>query len=652
MFGQPFFAITNLPQYVVGGYSKMKKRYISLGCAMLTFLMIMSVLPTSVAAYDLAASEEVVIYAMPYDFSEYSTYTADSYATAQWVSAVYGALVKRSTANNRDWVADLAKAMPTVSNGGKTFTFELKDNLYFSNGKPLTTSDVEFSFKMALTPEVDLSGYSTLADYLDNDSITVISESSVSFTLTETYAFPYGLLSFAIVPEETYGEQYQSCLDGVVADCAFNNPDGSSAISAGPFMISDIDSTNQIVTAVANPYWYDADKVKTDKIIFEKIAEKAAAISAVSDGTIHIMDSQYIPGLNELKGISGIKETFVGDPSTQEMAVNNYNPYYGTGMLIPNTIANGPTNKTLGFENARLLRHALSSIMDRDTFVTQIMEGLAEPGATIMPSASLGWDPTVLPDPFNLTAAREIMTSLGFDYATLGTPDANDVYPKNFFNITVLSPNTNPARNQWSDAYVAELPKLGVGVIQHVSTGWAEITPRTFGSSVNPLSYAEGGYDLFFIGSSWALDWNPSGLFEAKGSCATGDCGNFYNFDLGENMTQMAEHVSSYLTELDFDARQEKVAVIQEDIAYYLPTIGILYPQSHWAWTDDVLGVDALLISTSAQEWDLVYREGFAANAKETPKSDSGGILPFNTTFFVAGLLASVMAVYSIRKRR
>jgi ABC-type transport system substrate-binding protein len=630
----------------------MNKRLVSLGFVTLTFLMFISMLPTHVAAVKPAQNEEVVIYGMPYDFSEFSVYTADSYATAQWVSAVYGSLLKRSSANNRDWAPDLAKAMPTVSNNGLTFTFVLRDNLYFSNGKPLTTDDIEFSFKMAMTPEVDLAGYSTYSQYLSNDSFTAISTTSFSMTLTQSYAFPYGLLSFAVVPQETYGKQYQSCLDGVVADCAFNNPDGSSAISAGPFKVSDIDSTNQIVTVVANSYWYDAANVKTDKIIFEKIADKAAAISALSDGSINIMDSQYVPGLNELKGISGIKETFVGDPATQEISVNNFNPYFGTGMMIPDTIKNGATNKTLGFENAITLRHAMSAIVDRDSFVTQIMQGLAEPAATNMPSASLGWDPTVKPEAYNVTYAKELMTGLGFNYTTLGAPDANGVYSKGFFNITVLSPNTNGARNQWSDAYSAELPKLGIQVTQHVSTGWAEIVPRTFGSSVEPPSYKDGGYDIFFVGYGWSLDWNPSGLYDSTGDCTTGDCSNFYNFDLGENMTQIAAHVRAYLTELDFDARLQKVSVVQQDIAHYLPAIGILYPQSHWSWTDDVLGVDPLLISTSSQEWNLVYRTGFQNNKAETPKTGGNGPLPFNSTYFVAGLLASVMAVYSIRKRR
>jgi peptide/nickel transport system substrate-binding protein len=39
----------------------------------------------------------------------------------------------------------LAKAMPTVSNGGKTYTFELRPGLHYSNGMPVKASDVIYA---------------------------------------------------------------------------------------------------------------------------------------------------------------------------------------------------------------------------------------------------------------------------------------------------------------------------------------------------------------------------------------------------------------------------------------------------------------------------------------------------------------------------
>jgi peptide/nickel transport system substrate-binding protein len=39
----------------------------------------------------------------------------------------------------------LAKAMPTVSNGGKTYTFQLRPGLHYSNGMPIKASDVTYA---------------------------------------------------------------------------------------------------------------------------------------------------------------------------------------------------------------------------------------------------------------------------------------------------------------------------------------------------------------------------------------------------------------------------------------------------------------------------------------------------------------------------
>lgn len=47
----------------------------------------------------------------------------------------------------KDVVPDLAEALPTPQDGGLTYTFTLRPNIYFSNGQPVTTADVVASFQ-------------------------------------------------------------------------------------------------------------------------------------------------------------------------------------------------------------------------------------------------------------------------------------------------------------------------------------------------------------------------------------------------------------------------------------------------------------------------------------------------------------------------
>ncbi|MCE7734413.1 MAG: ABC transporter substrate-binding protein [Candidatus Heimdallarchaeota archaeon] len=625
----------------------MKRKYLNL---LIMFSMIFSLgssmLP-NVTALTSNAETDVVIFAMPYDFDEYSAYTANSYATAQWNAAVYAGLLKRSSAADRDYVADLAVSMPTQSSDGLTYTFTLKDDLKFSNGHKLTTSDVELSWKAALTPAVNTNFYGIYVGFFDNASIVVKDSKTVEFTMLTSYAFPFGLLSFPIIDEEVFGDRYDRCLEGVAEDCIWNNPDGSDAISAGPYMVSDVDNVHEIVTVAANPFYYGANDMFTDKIIFQKIADKDAAISALASGLIDILDSQYIPGLNELADLDGVTEDFIGDPAHQEISLNHLNPYFGTGESIP-----GNTAEDLA--DALLVRKAMTHVVDRKFAVDEIMEGLALPASTPMPAASLGWDATLIPRNFSVTTAMGYMEDAGFDYADAGTQDTSGVWSNPFFTVTVMSPNTNPARNQWSANYVLELPKIGIGVKEHVSTGWGEIAPRTFNYAGGTLvpAYADGGFDVFFVGYSWDLDWNPSGLYTGSGRCDTGDCGNFYNFDVDEDQTEVGALTTAYLTELDFDARLLKAKDLQAEFYKVIPVLPILYAQSHWGFNDDIDGIDSLLISVAAQEWELVKLTGFTKNVVDTKTLDvnTDDDAPVSTFAVVSALFfVSIIAVYRRR---
>ena len=579
--------------------------------------------------------QETIYYGLPYDFSEYSIYTAKSYGTLQWTSAVYGSLLKRTNSTSMPWEPDLAKDLPDVSNNGLTFTFTLREKLKFSNGESLTADDINFSLNMALTPKINLAGYSRLAPYLVKDSFTAISSSKFSITLTKTSPFPYNLLSFPIVPQGTYHDQYDSCMSGILASCVFDNSDGSSAISAGPFKVSEINKYNQTITVVANPYWYDATHLKTDKIIFEKIASKESAINALISGSIDIMDSHYVPKLTELNGLNVQNETIVDGSKQVDMALNNLNPYYGTGELIPVVIEdtnlhNGIFNKTLGFEKATMLRHAMSSIMDNGrTIFTEYYENLALPIATLMPQISFGFDPTLKAETYNLTNAREIMKSLGFDYGTLGAEDpSTHKFSRGFFNMTVFSGNSSPdVFVNFGDMAQRDLATIGI-TAEWMSIGFGGIWNRIFNLNINPPSYSEGGYDAVIMYYGFKnFEWNPISLFDATGNCTTGNCLNFYNFDLNETLTPVANVVRDYLATLDYNLKFEYIHELQKLLLHYLPEIPLVGEIGRLLWSHNTFGIDTKLLSVAHQDWSLVSKNWFQLNSYSTSKRASLSML-------------------------
>ncbi|MCE7737171.1 MAG: ABC transporter substrate-binding protein [Candidatus Heimdallarchaeota archaeon] len=601
--------------------------------------------------------DDVIIYAMPYDFDEYSVYTADSYATAQWNSAVYAALLKRNSVNH-DWEPDLALNLPTISNNGLTFTFTLKENLTFSNGHELDADDVEFSLHAALTPKVNRDLYKKLIGYFNNDSINIIESKIVEFTFLNQSAFPRSLLAFPIVDKQFFEKRYNRCLDGVEEDCKWNDPNGTDNVSAGPFMVEDIDNEHEIVTVIANPYYYDAENIFTDKIIFQKIANKDSAVSALSAGIIDILDSQYVPGVDELIDIEGIREDFAGDPAHQEFALNHLNPYFGTGGAIP---GNENATDQEKYADALLVREALSRIVNREYAKDTIMQGLARTAATSMPDASIGFDETLVPREYSIETAIRFMEWAGFDYMDLGTENNDGSFNNFFFEIVVMKPVTGGGRREsWADGFVENLPKIGIGVKEYVETGWGEIIPRTFGYDANdekdpafplPPSHEKGGFDIFAVGYGWALDWNPGLIYDSAGRCDTGNCDNFYNFDVEEQYSDVALFVRCYLEELDFDDRMQKVKILQQELYDNIPVLPILYPRSHWGFNDKIEGIDTLLLSVSAQDWGRVKKGDFEQNQPVFPATPSSSDpSSVNTLFIIGGI--GLIVIMSYRKNR
>ncbi|MHA1318040.1 MAG: hypothetical protein ACTSQ6_11055 [Candidatus Heimdallarchaeaceae archaeon] len=59
----------------------------------------------------------------------------------------------------------------------------------------------------------------------------------------------------------------------------------------------------------------------------------------------------------------------------------------------------------------------------------------------------------------------------------------------------MLSPNTNPARNQWAALMEEQLQKIGIGIAFHESTGWGNIMPRVWAYPVGN----EGYYDYIQV---------------------------------------------------------------------------------------------------------------------------------------------------------
>src|SRR6266581_5825906 len=78
-----------------------------------------------------------------------------TYATVHTAAPFYSVLIRVNPENpgsTTDFVCDLCTEMPTPTDGGKTYTFKIRDGVKWHDGSPLTAADVVASWNKIIFP--------------------------------------------------------------------------------------------------------------------------------------------------------------------------------------------------------------------------------------------------------------------------------------------------------------------------------------------------------------------------------------------------------------------------------------------------------------------------------------------------------------------
>lgn len=169
--------------------------------------------------------------------------------------------------------------------------------------------------------------------------------------------------------------------------------------------------------------------------------------------------------------------------------------------------------------------------------------------------------------------------------------------PGPFFSISVLSPNTDTKRNQWATYLVEQLPKIGIAVDVFDLTGWAQISPRTWGyAGPYPIpSYAAGGFDVTCFPWNLGIDVDLSGMFNSD--AITPDGNNYYQY----SNLEMDQAINNFTQAFSLDDKIACALSIQDILYEELPSISIIYPQSVYCFEENLRGWNGVL-------WQLAYQ--------------------------------------------
>lgn len=156
-------------------------------------------------------------------------------------SLVYSGLMRAGSENgsNIAFIPDLAEGY-TVSEDGLTYTFTLKPNLKFHDGKPLTTEDIAFTIDKIQDPAIK----SPKRVLWDGVSVKVIDASKIEFTLKAPYSAFIANTTVGILPKHIWNE----ISDEEIPFSSIN----IEPIGSGPYKVNKISKNSQGLVEAIN----------------------------------------------------------------------------------------------------------------------------------------------------------------------------------------------------------------------------------------------------------------------------------------------------------------------------------------------------------------------------------------------------------------
>ncbi|MFV2015209.1 MAG: ABC transporter substrate-binding protein, partial [Candidatus Heimdallarchaeota archaeon] len=402
---------------------------------------------------------------------------------------------------------------------------------------------------------------------------------TVKINLSNKFVAYYWLLSLPIVDKEF-------------------SVSSSDQIGTGPFIKNQSESNGTDIKLNKNVN-YNFGTVKVDNVILKYYPTLNDVLPDLENGDVNFVDYNFQPASDSFASIADITTGYGNTLEQEEIGINHQHPYIGTGELIPD---GGVTNNN--YEQAVLVRKAMSHAVNRTYITENILDKTGVPAATSMPIVSIGKDLSILPRNFSIQTARNYMVMAGFDYNNLGPENSDSTFNKSFFNLTITASNTVANRMSYLSNYAKELQKIGINVSTNFK-GWGEILPQTYfysGPGLVPI-FDNGGYDLFGVSYSWAFDYNPYRTYADNGNCDTGNCDNFYNFDIYGNQSRISNLSKSINSELDYNIRMNLTKDLQKEMYDNLPIIPLYHPRELFAYSSNLKGFNLDSIVNVVPDW-------------------------------------------------
>lgn len=290
------------------------------------------------------------------------------------IQLIYAGLLKQAFDDKTKTfklLPDLAEAMPRVSQGGKVYTFKIRKNARFSDGKLVTAQDAVYSVNRALSPAeaspvagTYLGAILRAADVAAGKAKTVKGVRAIGPDMVEiTLIRPAAYFLYAL----TYGTG--AIVERTLPAGAKMTTTPALVVGAGPFMVKGAAwQYRKQITLVPNPYFYNARNITIKEFDLPFVGATDTAFKAYQGG-------QYPMAALPAAQVS----RYHGTPEFREA------PLLSMAWLAMNV-------KLKPFNNLHV-RRAVALAINRDGISQGVMRGAVNSLYSWYPVGIVGYDP-------------------------------------------------------------------------------------------------------------------------------------------------------------------------------------------------------------------------------------------------------------------
>lgn len=313
----------------------------------------------------------------------------------------------------------------SVSEDGLTWTVTIRDDVKFTDGEPLTASDVAFTYNLCVENS-SVNDFTMLKEAVAVDGTTVEFHMNTPFSI-----WPYTMAIVGIVPEHAYDENY-----------------GQNPIGSGRYIMKQWDKGQQVIFEANPDYYGDEVKMKKLTVLF---MDEDAALAAAMAGQVDVAHTA----------------ASYADQKIEDYSIFQVASVDNRGINLPVIPVEDRNGVTVGnaVTSDIAVRRAVNIGIDREEMITNVLGGYGTPAYSVCDK--MPWYNAEAQVEYDPDGAKKILEDAGW------IPGADGIREKDGLRaaFTVMYTPGDSVRQALAEDLANQCAELGIEVTTE-GAGW------------------------------------------------------------------------------------------------------------------------------------------------------------------------------------